>query len=81
MRQKSVYETRVYSIMLTMLTNIQKLYRLERDLKNQPTDVITARRQQEAIPLLDEFKAWLDKTKPQAPEKHLLGTVVVYSLN
>jgi transposase len=63
------------------LNHIQKLYRLERELKGQPTDVIAARRQQDAIPLLDEFKAWLDKTKPQVPEKNLLGKAVDYSLN
>ena len=63
------------------LRHIQKLYRLERALKGQPPDVIAARRQQEALPLLDEFKAWLDKTRPEVPEKSLLGKAVVYSLN
>ena len=63
------------------LRHIQKLYRLERALKGQPPDVIAARRQQEALPLLDEFKAWPDKTRPEVPEKSLLGKAVVYSRN
>lgn len=63
------------------LSQIQKLYRAEQALKGQPPDIIVERRQQEAKPLLDEFKIWLDKTAPLVPPGSLLGKAVTYSLN
>lgn len=63
------------------LSQIQKLYRLEQALKGQPPDIIVERRQQEAKPLLDEFKIWLDKTVRLVPPGSLLGKAVTYSLN
>lgn len=63
------------------LNYIQKLYRIARGLAGQPTDVIAAKRQEQAVPLLKEFRVWLDKTKLHATGKNLLGAAVTYSLN
>nr|ULG19931.1 transposase [Yersinia frederiksenii] len=63
------------------LTHIQKLYRLEQAIKGESLEVIVARSQKEAKPLLDEFKAWLDKSASQVPPGTLLGKALTYSLN
>ncbi|HAV0157997.1 TPA: IS66 family transposase [Salmonella enterica] len=63
------------------LNYIQRLYRIERELAGQPADVIAAKRRELSVPLLNEFKAWLDKTKLYATGKNPLGTVVTYRLN
>ena len=38
-------------------------------------------RQNQSKPILDKFKAWLNKRKNQVPPKTLLGKAVNYSLN
>ncbi len=57
------------------------LYRIEQAIKGECAGVKVARRQQEAKPLLAEFKAWLDKSAPQVPPESLLGKALHYSLN
>lgn len=63
------------------LSHIQKLYRVEQAVKGESADIIKTRRQQEANPLLYEFKVWLDKSAPQVPPQSLLGKALTYSLN
>jgi transposase len=61
---------------------IQKLYGIEKDARSlelNPEDLYRVR-QQKARPILDEFKAWLDKKALQTPPKGLLGKAVAYAL-
>jgi len=62
------------------LNHIQKLYRIEKEAKGEPLDQIHRRRQQQAKPLLDQFKAWLDKSALHVPPKSLLGKAIHYTL-
>mgnify|MGYP000462161793 CR=1 FL=1 len=40
-----------------------------------------AYREEHATPLLEEYKAWLDKSIQQVPPKSALGKALAYSLN
>ena len=60
------------------LTLINKLYGIERDLKEaSDTDRFEAR-QQRSQPILEQLKAWLDKTQPQVAGQTALGKAVNY---
>jgi len=65
------------------ISMIRRLYALEKIAsKNElSTEEIYEMRQTQAKPILDEFKAWLNKRKDQVPPKSLLGKAVNYSLN
>jgi transposase len=61
---------------------IRKLYKIEKDARIQelgPEDLCQLR-QQKAKPILEDFKAWLDKKKLQTPPKGLVGKAVAYTL-
>lgn len=62
---------------------IKKLYRLEQDARknNYSVDEIYRMRQEEAKPILGDFKKWLSKKSLQTPPKGLLGKAVSYALN
>lgn len=62
------------------LNHIQKLYRIETGAKGKLPDEIHRRRQQQANPLLDQFKAWLDKSALHVPPQSLLGKAIHYTL-
>lgn len=62
------------------VTHIQKLYRVEAQLANKTPEEKYALRQQHALPLLNEFKLWLDKTALQVAPKTTLGGAVAYTL-
>jgi transposase len=62
------------------VNHIQKLYRIEKAIKGQSTAEKQLARQQLAKPLLDEFKAWLDKSVNQVPPKSAVGKAIGYSL-
>lgn len=55
------------------LAFIQKLYPLERRIKDQPPDERCRRRQQEAIPQIDKLRAWLEKSLSQVPPQTVTG--------
>ena len=64
------------------LEYIRKLYAIEKDARIRelvPEDLYLLR-QQEAKPILSEFKAWLDKKELQTPPKGLVGKAVAYTL-
>lgn len=63
------------------ITWFQKLYRVEQEIKEKPLEERYNHRQLKTQPLLDEFKAWLEKSSPQVPPKSKLGTAINYSLN
>jgi transposase len=62
---------------------IKKLYRLEQNARenNYSDDEIYRMRQEEAKPILENFKKWLSKKSLQTPPKGLLGKAVSYALN
>lgn len=60
---------------------IQKLYRLETQLKSQSTSVVYQARQEKAKPLLEQFKTWLDSTALTTLPNSAIGKAVQYCLN
>lgn len=62
------------------IAHIQKLYRVEASFSEKTPEEKYALRQLHALPLLMEFKAWLDKTAQQTAPKTTLGEAVAYTL-
>jgi len=64
------------------LVEIQKLYDIERYSRENKVsiDQIKQLRQQDAIPVLDEFKMWLDEQYAQVLPKSAIGKAIAYSL-
>lgn len=63
------------------LALIQKLYRIEREIKESPPNDKKHLRQQRSIPILDQLRQWLERSLPQAPPKSLLGKALRYLHN
>ena len=63
------------------LAFIQKLYALEKILKDEPPDKRGQQRQEKARPLLDQLKTWLDKSLRHTAPKTKLGEALVYLNN
>jgi transposase len=57
---------------------IGKLYQIERRLKDADADERYRVRQQDAVPLLDKIRTWLDQALPGSLPKTLLGKALVY---
>jgi transposase len=64
------------------LSKIQALYAIERDAKEQTLtrQEIAALRQQKAVPLLHEFKTWMEDTRYATTPKSPLGEAIGYAL-
>lgn len=63
------------------INHIQKLYRIEQLIKDKsPAEKLAARKQQ-ALPLLEQFKQWLDKASQHALKKTKQAEAVTYCLN
>jgi transposase len=60
------------------LAHIQRLYRIEREAAALALEERHAVRQERAVPVLAELRAWLDKTLPQVPPKSALGRALAY---
>lgn len=63
------------------LNHIQKLYRIEKQIKALSIQERYRIRQQKAIPLLMQFKTWLDKSALSVLPESLLGKAIQYALN
>jgi len=63
------------------MNHIRKLYRIEAAIKDKSPREKQAYRNEHATPLLEEYKAWLDKSILQVPPKSALGKALAYSLN
>ena len=63
------------------LLSIQKLYRIEKQIKDLEPEERYQWRQQHAIPVLNEIKAWLDKSLPHVPPTSLTGKALYYLNN
>lgn len=60
------------------LALISKLYQFEQSLKTAPEEERQSRRQADAIPVLNQLKAWLDRQS--VPPQTLLGKAIGYAL-
>jgi len=60
------------------LKQIQVLYKIERDIKQLCADKKYAIRQEKAVPLLNELKAWLDINILVVPPRSTLGKAMNY---
>jgi transposase len=58
-----------------------RLFDLEREMKNKTCDERFALRNELAVPILDAFHAWLDSIKPHISTKSKIGSAVIYALN
>ncbi|TFB34654.1 IS66 family transposase [Pseudomonas sp. F01002] len=60
------------------LTMINKLYGIERGLKEMTDEQRFAGRQEQSLPVLSQLKNWLEKTHPQVTSQSALGKAVGY---
>ena len=60
---------------------VNKLYRIERDIKDKPPDEKWAWRQAHSLPALSRLKDWLDKNQPNVNPKSALGDAISYTRN
>ena len=60
------------------LALIQKLYRVEKQARRLNPEERYARRQQQASPVLDDLRSWLDDTLPLVPPKSATGKALNY---
>jgi hypothetical protein len=60
------------------LTMINKLYGIERGLKEMTDEQRFTGRQEQSLPVLSQLKNWLEKTQPQVTAQSALGKAVNY---
>ena len=63
------------------LNHIQKLYRVETQLKEETAANRYAQRQEKSLPLLNQLETWLTKSAQQVLPKTKLGEAIQYCLN
>lgn len=63
------------------LNHIQKLYRVEQQIKDKATAERYQIRQEKSVPLLKQFETWLIKSEQQVLPKTKLGEAITYCLN
>ncbi len=63
------------------INHIQKLYRVEKMIKGKTSEEKVTLRQEQALPLLEQFRAWLEKSSLQVPPKSAVGKAIAYNLN
>jgi transposase len=63
------------------ILKISKLYRIEKEIKDLSPNERKERRQKEAIPILNNFKEWLDHYAEKVPPKGPIGKAIAYSRN
>jgi len=62
------------------INHIQKLYRIEKESQNSVPEEKRKVRQEKTLPLLKQFKVWLDKSALHVPPKSAIGKAISYSL-
>ncbi|QZI73031.1 IS66 family transposase [Pseudomonas protegens] len=63
------------------LTMINKLYGIERELKDVSDEQRFVGRQEKSLPILTQLKSWLEKTQAQVTAQSALGKAVHYLAN
>jgi transposase len=66
-----------------VLAEIQKLYTLEREIKetNPAATVIVAMRKEKALPVIETLKQWMIENKPAVRPKSPIGKAIDYTLS
>lgn len=59
---------------------IDKLYEIERKIKDFPDDAILAARQQKARPIVEKLGEWLERKKNSVPKSSKVGNGIHYAL-
>lgn len=63
------------------LARYKLLYKIEAELKGQPADIVKKVRQQKSLPLLQDFKTWLQAVQQQGVANQKTRTAITYFLN
>ena len=63
------------------ISHIQKLYRVEKLIKDKSAEEKAVLRGEQSLPLLEQYKNWLDKSALQVPPKSAIGKAIAYNLN
>lgn len=63
------------------LSFIQKLYAIETKIKTEPPDKRYDIRQQQAKPIIDKLRQWLEKSLPTVPPQSAIGKALHYLHN
>jgi transposase len=69
------------SLALTGKRYCDRIFDLERDIKEESFDSRFKIRNEKAAPILDEFHTWLESVSPHVSSKSKLGSAVSYALN
>lgn len=72
-------EKKKQSLAAAALSHIQALYSIERETASLSVDERRAIRQQRSVPLLDDFREWLDQKIPIVPSSSALGKALRYA--
>ena len=67
--------------LLKAMAFIQKLYGIERRIRDMAPDERLRIRQAEAVPILEEFKKWVEVTRPKITNSSKLGEALAYTAN
>lgn len=66
---------------MVAINAIQKLYRIEKLAKDMSAGERQVLRQAEAVPILNDFKAWLEKSAAHGLPKSMIGSAITYCLH
>ena len=78
---KKKANTRAPSKARVALSTINKLYLIERHIKDKTIDEKYQTRQQDSLPILNDLKIWLEKNHGQVVKNSLTWTAINYTLN
>lgn len=65
---------------LVALAFFKRLYQIERTIKGMSPEERRSRRQQDARPIMDDFKEWLEAIRQKVLPKGAMGTAIGYTL-
>jgi len=60
---------------------IDKLYKIERNIKNLSSEERYRIRQEKSLPILNEIKEWIDEIRPKITTKSVAGKAINYAFN
>lgn len=63
------------------LSYINKLYKIERDIKTEEAQIKLQVRQKKSIPILEQLKKWVDNNLGKVPKNSLTGKALTYIFN
>jgi transposase len=66
-------------VALEYIAQLYKIEKIARQKELSPEDIVCLRKEK-AVPVLEEFKAWMDERIKQTPPKGLLGQALNYAL-